>query len=204
MADPRSYTLSRSAVRRRFFRAIESLQEKTGWSVRQMADHYHLPLRTIRCWLRKEACPKLPHLKKLCRTFNWRFEVMFEKEAIIDEMFERTHLDLTMLNRRFLELQQREPLESWNYVSLAGAMVFNAMSSAGYECRAFIDHSFGTRITFMLPALASVGLKIEAFFGSGLMISWIDEEGRSRSKLMNLSNSTLDLIQKTLHSLSKS
>ena len=83
---------------------------------------------------------------------------------------------------------------------MAGALVFNALSGFGFECRASIDHCFGTRIDFRTPALAKISLKVGVIFGRGLVISWLDEQDLPRETL-ELSDETLKLLRNRLNAV---
>ncbi len=164
-----------------------------------MASHYDLPHRSVLNWLRGKTSPGPRRLKELCNIFGWEHAALFESEGR-DEIFERKHLNLETLNRHYLSLQVRNPLEAWAYVALAGAIVFVDLAAAGFECRAVTDHHFGTRLDFSSPGLANVSLQIAVIFGRGLVIRWLDEQGLVR-KEMDLTGSNLKLIIKRLRAV---
>ena len=91
-------------------------------------------------------------------------------------------------------------MAAWSYVSLAGAMVFNHLSASKFECQALINHNFGSRIEFFEPALAKISLHLRITFDRGLLIRWLDQR-ESKAEWMELSDSTLDSIEKRLRSL---
>ncbi len=192
--------LVRQAVVRRFHKAITEYTNRKGWKARDVALHHKLPYRTVRTWMAGTECPQTGRLKEMCVKFNWRYDLMFEKEAIEDFIVESSHFTFHALTCRYLKLQSRDPLESWNYVAMAGSLVFIDLSAAGYECVSMTDHSFGTQFAFKEPRLKHLGLRVGVVFGRGLVISWIDENGSIRGATMDLSNSALDLIKENLHS----
>jgi len=187
---------SKRVIGNRFHRALLQLQQRTGWNAKQMAAHYDLPHRSLLNWLQGKTSPGPRRLKELCAIFGWEYEALFACEGK-DEIFEKQHLDLETLNRHYLRLQPRNPLEAWACVALAGAIVFIDLSAAGFECRAVIEHSFGTRVEFRLPNLAKVFLQIGVVFGRGLVIRWLDDQGLERDEI-NLTGSNLKLIIKNL------
>lgn len=191
----------RAAVRRRFFRAVLGLKDKYGWDAKAIAKNFKLPYRSVLRWMLSENCPRLSRIKSLCRTFGWNYEMMFQREALQEDQFENQHLDLVALTRRYVQLQPQSPLESWSYVALAGSLLFIRLSNAGYECRVVTDHNFGSEVTFFSPKLANVILQLSVVYGSGLRIAWMDGDRLPRDVPMEVSNSTLDLIEKNLHSL---
>jgi hypothetical protein len=191
----------RAAVQRRFFKAFRAIPDRFGWDAKQIADNYKLPHRSVLRWLAGKHCPRLPRLKELCRTLHWNYDMLFRREALLEDQFENQHLDLVALNQRYLQLQPDNPLEAWSYVALAGALLFIKLSNAGYECRVQTDHSFGSRLTFLSPKLDNVILKLNVIFGAGLRITWLDGDNLPRYNPMPVENSTLDFIEKTLHSL---
>ncbi len=73
-----------------------------------------------------------------------------------NELFESEYLDLQKLSRHYLNVRPQDPMEAWGHVPLAGALVYRDLAAAGFEGRAIIDDSFGTRIEFFLPALKHV------------------------------------------------
>ena len=159
---------NRGVIRKRFYRAMLQLQQHTGCNAKELAAQYNLPHRSVLNWLRGKTSPGPRRSKELCSVFGWQYESLFESEAQ-DERFEKQHLDLGSLNRHYLSLQPRNPLEAWAYVALAGAIVFVDLSAAGFECSAVINHQFGTRVNFSLPRLAKVSLRIGVVFGRGLL-----------------------------------
>ncbi len=190
---------NRRVICNRFHRALQHLQQRTGWNAKKMASHYDLPHRSVLNWLRGKTSPGPRRLKELCNIFGWEHAALFECEGR-DEIFERKHLNLETLNRHYLSLQVRNPLEAWAYVALAGAIVFVDLAAAGFECRAVTDHHFGTRLDFSSPGLANVSLQIAVIFGRGLVIRWLDEQGLVR-KEMDLTGSNLKLIIKRLRAV---
>ena len=186
---------SKRAIQRRFRRALQDLQERTGLTAKQLSVHCHLPHRTVLNWLAGTACPGPGRLKELCVTLGWQYETMFHQQALADELFEDQHLDLEKITQRYLALQPQDPLKAWGFVPLAGALVFVDLSASGFGCRAVTDHLFGTRIQFY--ASEKVSLQVHANFGRGLVISWLDEQGLLRETL-ELSDSNLKVIKKQL------
>ncbi len=168
-----------------------------------MASHYGLPHRSVLNWLTGKACPGPQRLRELCQTFDWQYEVLFGREALKDASFESQHLNFRTITQQYLRVQPRDPLDAWSYVPVAGAMAFVKLAAAGFESRAIIDHCFGVRIQFLLPALAKVALEVGVVFGRGLIIRWLDEQGCTR-ETMDLSDSNLALIAKHLRSLTGS
>ncbi len=191
-------------IRKRFFQVLHDHQSKFNWNAKKMAKHHGIPYRTLRKWLTCKECPRPDRLRKICGIFKWNYEALFGKESMRDLEFEHGYLDFAALNRRYLAVQSHNPLEAWGYVSVAGAMVFNWLTFRGFECIAKIDHLFGTRIEFLVPKLATRGLKIDAVFGRGLVISWFNELGAITGEPRDLMNSALDFVEKELHSLLKS
>ncbi len=191
---------SKRAVKQRFYRAMTGLQQRLGWSAKQMASHYGLPHRSVLNWLTGKVCPGSQRLRELCETFKWQYEVMFGSEALRDETFETQHMSFRTLSQQYLRVQVRDPLDAWGFIPVAGAIAFVKLAAAGFECRAIIDHCFGVRIEFLLPALAKVSLEVAVVFGRGLIIRWLDEQGLTR-QTMDLSDSNLQLIAKSLHSM---
>ncbi len=195
-----STSLKRQAIARRFYVAIEAQKHKLGLDSREFARHYGLPPRSVYGWLKKRSCPWEHVLRKLCSKFRWQYDVMFEQQAIESFIFEESQLSYKTLNRRYLTVVSSDPLESWNYVSLAGAILFNDLGADGFETVMVTDHNFGARYSFRDPKFKKLGLQVGVKFGFGITLAWIDENGSVRGDLMVLSNSTLDLIKKTLHS----
>jgi hypothetical protein len=178
-----------------------SLKDRYGFDAKQIADSYKLPHRSVLHWMAGTHCPRTGRLKSLCRTFGWNYEMLFRREALLEDQFENQHLDLMALHHRYLQLQPQSPLESWSYVALAGSLLFIRLSNAGYECRVVTDHGFGSRISFLAPKLANVVLQLSVVYGAGIRISWLDGDNLPRYSAMEMSNSTLDFIEKTLHSV---
>jgi hypothetical protein len=195
-----STSLKHQAVARRFYIAIEAVQHKLGLGARDIAKHYGLSSRSVYRWLKHQACPQEIALRKLCVKFRWKYDLMFENQAIANFIFEESHLSYKTLNRRYMAVSSNDPLESWNYVSLAGALLFNDLSAAGFETIMSVDHNFGARFSFRDHRLKKLGLQVGVKFGRGITLAWIDENGSVRGDTMVLSNSTLDLIKKTMHS----
>jgi transcriptional regulator with XRE-family HTH domain len=187
-------------AKQRFRRALFELQSRNGWSAQQLASNFHLPYRTVSSWLAGKSSPGVRRLKGLCRVFGWQYEVLFQRESLADELFERQHLDLGALTQRFLSLQSRDPLEAWSFASVAGALLFNELSASGFECRAIIDHRFGVRIEFMLPALREVVLHVGVVSGRGFIIRWLNVQ-RVEQEERVLSDSTLEAIKLNLRSM---
>lgn len=192
-------TLNRIA-KQRFRRALFELQRRYGWSAQQLAANFHLPYRTVSSWLAGKSSPGVRRLKGLCRVFGWQYEVLFHRESLADELFERQHLDFGALTQRFLSLNPRDPLEAWSFASVAGALVFNELSASGFECRAIIDHRFVVRIEFMLPALRKTFLHVGVVSGRGLIIRWCNEQWVEQEEGV-LSDSSLEAIKFKLRSI---
>jgi len=191
---------SKRAVKQSFCRAMTDLQDRLGWSAKQLASHYGLPHRSVLNWLTGKVCPGSQRLRELCEVFKWQYEVMFGNQALRDEAFETRYLNFRTLSQQYLRVQVRDPLDAWSFIPVAGAIAFVKLATAGFESRATIDNCFGVRIHFLLPALANVSLEVGVLFGRGLIIRWLDEQGLTR-ETMDLSDSNLQLIAKNLRSL---
>src|SRR6266478_8273809 len=165
-----SKQITKRAIQRRFHRALLELQGGTGWSAKALAAKLHVPHRTMLNWLAGRTCPGPGRLKSLCGMLGWDYEKMFQGEALNDELFESEYLDLQKLSRHYLRVRPQDPLEAWGHVPLAGALVYRDLAAAGFEGRAIIDDSFGTRIEFFLPALKRVSLQVGVSFDRGLTI----------------------------------
>ncbi len=189
--------MTKRAIQRRFHRALVELKGGTGWSAKEFAAKSHLPHRTVLNWLRGRTCPGPRRLKALCGILGWDYDKMFQEEALNNELFESEYLDLQKLSRHYLSVRPQDPLEAWGHVPLAGALVYRDLAAAGFEGRAIIDDSFGTRIEFFLPALKHVSLQVGVSFDRGLTISWLDAMGLVREKL-DLTDSNLELIKQRL------
>ena len=59
---------SKRAVKQRFYRAMTGLQQRLGWSAKQIASHYGLPHRSVLNWLTGKVCPGSQRLRELCET----------------------------------------------------------------------------------------------------------------------------------------
>ena len=187
----------KQALQRRFQRALRELYERSGWTAKEFSEKCQLPHRTVLNWLAGTASPGPRRLKELCRTFGWP-EDMFASEALEGELFEYQYLDYEKLTQRFLRLQPQDPVEAWGHVPLAGALVFVDLSAAGFECRAIMSHAFGTRIEF--SASKSVVLEVQVISGRGLVVEWLDEQGRVR-ETFDLSEANLKVIKNHLRAL---
>ena len=203
MKSPRSYrplkpATAKRAIRRRFNRMLHELQESTRWTAKQLASNCHLPHRTVLNWLAGKACPGPKRLKDICVTFGWRYEAIFQSETLAGELFEERYLDFGKLTERYLQLRPADPLEAWGHVPLAGALVFVDLSASGFECRAIIDHNFGTRIEFTGSKQAA--LQVHVIYERGLVISWLDDQGLVR-ETRDLSDASLKIIKTNLRAV---
>src|SRR5260370_32259821 len=85
-ANPPFKCNRKRAIQRRFRRALWDLQERLGWTAKQLSAHCHLPHRTVLNWLAGTACPGPRRLAELCLTLGWRYEAMFHREALAEFM----------------------------------------------------------------------------------------------------------------------
>ena len=165
--------LNKREVRNQFQRALANLQQRSGWNAKELAAHYGLPHRSVLNWLSGRVCPGPRRLRKLCVVLGWEHDLMFRGPRLEDLSDDRP-LEFRILSQSFLSVRAREPLEALNYCSLAGALVFNDLSVAGFECRAIVSSDFRTHIRFLLPKLAQVSLLIDGEDERGLVVRVLD------------------------------
>ena len=65
-----------------------------GCSAGELASKYRLPYRSVARWLAGSASPGPQRLRKLCHSFNWKYEAMFSGDGLEDEAFERQQMSL--------------------------------------------------------------------------------------------------------------
>jgi hypothetical protein len=193
--------LNKREVRNQFQRALANLQQRSGWNAKELAAHYGLPHRSLLHWLSGRVCPGPRRLRELCVVLGWDHDLMFRGPRLGNLSDDRP-LDFRILSQRFLSVRSREPLEAFNYCSLAGALVFNDLSVAGFECRAIVSSDFRTHIRFLLPKLAYVSLRIDGEDARGLVVSLLDEHQLIRETMV-LSQTSMNLIKKNLRSVAR-
>lgn len=169
----RQVSIDKSQAKRKFHRVLKSLQLRSGLDAKAFAALYSLPHRSVLNWLSGGVCPGHRRLKELCFIFGWDRDALFRPPSF-EESCEFRPLSLRTLNQHFLSVLSRTPLEAYNYVSLAGMLVFNSLSESGFECDALLRPDFRTCIQFRNPKVG-ICLRIEVEQGQGLVIRWLDE-----------------------------
>ena len=171
-----------------------------NWDAAQLAEHYHLYPRSVQRWMDGDTCPGIRKLKLLCRQFSWNFAQLFGKANLMEQADCSRHLTLTELQSRFLRLQPKEPLEAWSYVPLAGALLFNAFSHAGFDCQAKINHEFQTCIEFLEPQLQHARIKVSVVFNRGITMQRVDVAAMdiNSEPVLEYSNINFDTLVKGL------
>lgn len=78
---------------------ILDLRMERGWSEYRLSVEAEIPQTTISSWFRKEICPTIPSLEKICKAYNITMSQFFnisgemvsltEKQSILIEQFSR-------------------------------------------------------------------------------------------------------------------
>lgn len=91
---------------------IKDLRTERGWSEYQLSVESEIPQTTISSWYRKNVCPTIPSLEKICKAYNITLSQFFndsgenvsltENQSRLIENFNRLDVDQQETLLRFL------------------------------------------------------------------------------------------------------
>ncbi len=92
---------------------ILDLRTERGWSEYKLSVESDIPQTTISSWYRKNVCPTIPSLEKICKAYNITMTQFFndsdeyvsltENQAILIEHFSRLDIDQQEALLKFLK-----------------------------------------------------------------------------------------------------
>ena len=95
---------------------ITQLRLERGWSEYKLSEQSGIAQTTISSWFRKEVCPSVPSLEKICNAFNITLSQFFNynKETSVDLTSEQ--IDLIDAWSRLSRKQQKAFLSFLNTI----------------------------------------------------------------------------------------
>lgn len=196
----RNYAIAR---KQRFADVLSAYRERHGINVTQLAELLGKPRSTVLHWMstKNRRCPKLGELPRLCSRLNVNFDTLFSSAATRDWFFDRQILGFPALQMRYFEVFQEDALSALNYLSVAGALVFNRLAREAIECSLQIGHDYLVTFKFHSEALSNLSLLVQARGTSGIGFLVVTSDNQEALSWRCLTDPNLDICVDYLQNL---
>lgn len=123
---------------------------------------------------------------------NVNYDLLFSSTVTRDLFYDQQILGLAALQMRYFEVQHEDALSALSYLPVAGAMVFNRLTSAAIECTLKVGHDYMVTLNFHNAQLEHLTLAVQARGNEGIGFLLVTRDNQTALAWRNLTDSFLD------------
>lgn len=190
----------KNAKRQRLAEVLEAYCQRHNLKDAELAGLLGKPRSTVTHWRLGHRSPPATELPSLCAKLNINYKLVFNDNMVRGLFYETQVLSFEALQLRYLEVRAEDAMLAFDYITIAGALVFNRLTRQAIECTLQIQNDYAVRIQFVIPELQHLVLVVSPSGEKGIGITILDRQANHKMNWTYLSQSGMDSFIVFLHS----
>lgn len=190
----------RKAKRQRFAEVLTEYCQHHNLRDGDLAQLLGKPRSTVTRWRTAHSSPPATDLPSICSKLNINYKLLFSENMVRGLFYETQVLSFEAMQLRYLDIRSEDPMAAFDYVTIAGAMVFNHLTRQAIECTLQVQSDLSVWIKFVVPVLRNLVLTVSPSGEKGIGLTLVNQEAVPKLAWTYLSQSSMDSLIGFLHS----
>ncbi len=190
----------KQAKRQRFAEVLEAYCHRHNLKDSDLATMLGKPRSTITHWRLADRSPSATELPSICAKLNINYRLLFNDNMVRGLFYETQVLSFEALQLRYLDVRAEDSMLAFDYITIAGAIVFNRLTRDAIECVLQVQNDYSVRIHFLTSGLKSLVLVVSPSGEKGIGLTLLNQDATPNIVWTYLSQSSMDSFIGFLHS----